>query len=147
RHPALVRHRTGVTRDGQLLAQDITVTMDGGAYVTLSPVVLSRGIIHAAGPYACDHVRIDGRAMFTNAVPFGAFRGFGAPQTHFAVERHMDVIAHRLGIDPAELRRRNLLRDGEQTATGQVVNDGTDRIAVLERALTLADYDQKRASK
>jgi len=147
RHPARVRHRTGLTKDGKLLAQDIEVVMDGGAYVTLSPVVLSRGIIHAAGPYACEHVRIDGRAMFTNAVPFGAFRGFGAPQTHFAGERHMDVIAHRLGLDPAELRRRNLLRDGEQTATGQVVKDGTDRLAVLERALALADYDQKRAMK
>src|SRR5437773_9381990 len=147
RHPARVRHRTGLTKDGKLLAQDIEVVMDGGAYVTLSPVVLSRGIIHAAGPYACQHVRIDGRAMFTNAVPFGAFRGFGAPQTHFAGERHMDVIAHRLDLDPAELRRRNLLRDGEQTATGQVVKDGTDRLAVLERALALADYDKKRATK
>jgi CO/xanthine dehydrogenase Mo-binding subunit len=144
RHPALVRHRTGVTRDGQLLAQDITVIMDGGAYVTLSPVVLSRGIIHAAGPYACDHVRIEGRAMFTNAVPFGAFRGFGAPQTHFANERHMDVIARRLGIDPAELRRRNLLRDGQSTATGQVITDGTDRVAVMDRALELADYRRQR---
>jgi CO/xanthine dehydrogenase Mo-binding subunit len=146
RHPSLVRHRTGVTPDGRLLAQDIEVVMDGGAYVTLSPVVLSRGIIHAAGPYACDHVRIDGRAMFTNAVPFGAFRGFGAPQTHFANERHMDRIAARLGLDPAELRRRNLLRDEESTATGQIIRDGTDRRAVLEHALTLADYDSKRAA-
>ena len=146
RHPSLVRHRTGVTPDGRLLAQDIEVVMDGGAYVTLSPVVLSRGIIHAAGPYACDHVRIDGRAMFTNAVPFGAFRGFGAPQTHFANERHMDRVAARLGLDPAELRRRNLLRDEESTATGQVIRDGTDRRAVLEHALTLADYDSKRAA-
>jgi len=146
RHPSLVRHRTGVTPDGRLLAQDIEVVMDGGAYVTLSPVVLSRGIIHAAGPYACDHVRIDGRAMFTNAVPFGAFRGFGAPQTHFANERHMDRVAARLGLDPAELRRRNLLRNEESTATGQVIRDGTDRRAVLEHALTLADYDSKRAA-
>jgi CO/xanthine dehydrogenase Mo-binding subunit len=146
RHPSLVRHRTGVTPDGRLLAQDIEVVLDGGAYVTLSPVVLSRGIIHAAGPYACDHVRIDGRAMFTNAVPFGAFRGFGAPQTHFANERHMDRIAARLGLDPAELRRRNLLRDEESTATGQIIRDGTDRRAVLEHALTLADYDSKRAA-
>ena len=145
RHPSRIRHRTGVTKDGLLLAQDIEVVMDGGAYVTLSPVVLSRGIIHAAGPYACDHVRIEGRAMFSNAVPFGAFRGFGAPQTHFANERHMDVIAHRLGIDPAELRRRNLLKDGQSTATGQVINDGTDRQAVLDRALTLAGWDRKRA--
>ncbi|HEY6108168.1 MAG TPA: xanthine dehydrogenase family protein molybdopterin-binding subunit, partial [Gemmatimonadales bacterium] len=146
RHPALVRHRTGVAADGRLLAQDIAVIMDGGAYVTLSPVVLSRGIIHAAGPYACDHVRIDGRAMFTNAVPFGAFRGFGAPQTHFANERHMDRIAARLGLDPVELRRRNLLRDGQSTATGQVIRDGTDRVALLDRALSLADYDAKRAA-
>src|SRR5207249_1904991 len=100
RHPARVRHRTGLTKDGKLLAQDIEVVMDGGAYVTLSPVVLSRGIIHAAGPYACEHVRIDGRAMFRNAVPFGAFRGFGAAQTHFAGERHMDVVAHGLGRLP-----------------------------------------------
>ena len=145
RHPSRIRHRTGVTKDGLLLAQDIEVVMDGGAYVTLSPVVLSRGIIHAAGPYACDHVRIEGRAMFSNAVPFGAFRGFGAPQTHFANERHMDVIAHRLGMDPAELRRRNLLKDGQSTATGQVITDGTDRQAVLDRALTLAGWDRKRA--
>ncbi len=146
RHPALVRHRTGVTRDGRLLAQDIEVVMDGGAYVTLSPVVLSRGIIHAAGAYACEHVRIDGRAMFTNAVPFGAFRGFGAPQTLFALERHMDVIARTLDLDPVELRRRNLIRDGQSTATGQVIRDGCDRVAVLDRALALSAWERKRSA-
>jgi len=144
RHPALVRHRTGLTEDGRLLAQDIEVILDGGAYVTLSPVVLSRGIIHAAGPYACDHVRIAGRAMFSNAVPFGAFRGFGAPQTLFACERHMDVIARTLRMDPVELRRKNLIRDGQRTATGQVIQDGTDRVAVLERALALSTFEEKR---
>src|SRR5207249_4897124 len=85
RHPSVVRHRTGLTRDGRLVAMDVEVVLDGGAYVTLSPVVLSRGCIHAAGPYRCEHVRIDGRAMFTNTPPNGAFRGFGAPQTQFAV--------------------------------------------------------------
>ncbi|HEV2749142.1 MAG TPA: xanthine dehydrogenase family protein molybdopterin-binding subunit [Gemmatimonadales bacterium] len=144
RHPALVRHRTGLSRDGRLLAQDIEVVIDGGAYVTLSPVVLSRAIIHAAGPYACDHVRITGRAMFTNAVPFGAFRGFGAPQTQFAGERHMDVIARTLAVDPVELRRVNLLKDGQTTATGQVIQDGTDRLAVMERALELSRYREKK---
>ncbi|MFQ5689445.1 MAG: xanthine dehydrogenase family protein molybdopterin-binding subunit [Gemmatimonadota bacterium] len=144
RHPATVRHRTGVDRDGRLLAQDIEVVMDGGAYVTLSPVVLSRGIIHAAGPYSCDNVRVRGRVVFTNAVPFGAFRGFGNPQTVFACERHMDTIARRLGMDPAELRRINLLRDGQTTATGQVIRDGTDRVSVLDRALELADYAKAR---
>jgi len=144
RHPSRVRHRTGLTKDGRLLAQDIEVVLDGGAYVTLSPVVLSRGIIHAAGPYSCDNVRIQGRAVFTNAVPFGAFRGFGAPQTLFACERHMDVIARTLGLDPVELRRINLIRDGQSTATGQVIRDGTDRVAVLERALTLSGYREKQ---
>ena len=74
---------------------DIDAVFDGGAYATLSAVVLSRGVIHASGPYRCDHVRIRGRAMMTNTPPNGAFRGFGAPQTQFAVEVHMDRIAER----------------------------------------------------
>jgi CO/xanthine dehydrogenase Mo-binding subunit len=149
RHPCLVRHRTGVDRDGRLLAQDIAVRMDAGAYVTLSPVVLSRGIIHAAGPYFCPNVRVEGEAALTNSVPHGAFRGFGAPQTIFACERHMDVIAARLGMDPSDLRRVNLLRDGQTTATGQVVrahppSKGTDRVALMDEALAMSDFIRKR---
>ncbi len=145
RHPALVRHRTGVDRDGRMLAQEIEVVLDGGAYVTLSPVVLSRSIIHAAGPYACENVRIEGRAMFTNLPPFGAFRGFGAPQSQFACERHMDRIAAEIGMDPVELRRTNLIGDGDSTATGQVIRDGADRIEVMERALEMSDYRGRQA--
>jgi CO/xanthine dehydrogenase Mo-binding subunit len=144
RHPARIRHRTGVDHDGRLLAQEIDVLMDGGAYVTLSPVVLSRGIIHAAGPYHCENVRINGSVVLTNAVPYGAFRGFGAPQTHFANERHMNVIAERIGIDPLELRRINLLRDGQTTSTGQVINDGTDRVAIMDRAVARSEYHRRR---
>jgi CO/xanthine dehydrogenase Mo-binding subunit len=144
RHPSLVRHRTGVDGDGRLVAQDIDVALDGGAYVTLSPVVLSRGVIHAAGPYACDNVRIRGRAMLTNSPPHGAFRGFGAPQTHFANERHMDVVAATIGIDPDEFRRRNLIVDGQTTATGQRITDGTDRVALLDHALELSSYRQRQ---
>src|SRR5215207_2644669 len=99
RHPSIVRHRTGVRRDGTLTAMDVEVVIDGGAYVTLSPVVLSRGGIHAAGPYRCPNTRIDGRAMFTNTPPNGAFRGFGAPQTQFAVEVHMQRVAEAVGLD------------------------------------------------
>ncbi len=146
RHPSRVRHRTGVDHDGRLLVQDIEVILDGGAYVTLSPVVLSRSIIHASGPYACDHVRIDGRAMFTNSPPFGAFRGFGAPQTQFACERHMNRIAEALGIDPVEIRRINLIGDGDSTATGQVIRDGADRIEVMQRALEMSDYRDRVAA-
>ncbi|MFQ5742175.1 MAG: xanthine dehydrogenase family protein molybdopterin-binding subunit [Acidobacteriota bacterium] len=144
RHPSRVRHRTGVDDNGRLLAQEIEVLLDGGAYVTLSPVVLSRAIIHAAGPYACDNVRIVGKVLLTNSVPYGAFRGFGAPQSQFANERHMDVIAKTLGMEPAEVRRVNLIRDGQSTSTGQVIEDGTDRVALMRTALTEARYEDKR---
>jgi CO/xanthine dehydrogenase Mo-binding subunit len=145
RHPSRVRHRTGVDRDGRLIAQDIDVLLDGGAYMTLSPVVLSRGVIHAGGPYACENVRIRGRVVLTNSPPYGAFRGFGAPQTHFAGERHMDRVAEALGMDPVELRRRNLIRDGDATATGQVISDGTDRVGLLDRALDEARWSERRS--
>ncbi|MDX1577963.1 MAG: molybdopterin cofactor-binding domain-containing protein, partial [Gemmatimonadota bacterium] len=144
RHPARIIHRTGVDAEGRLLAQDIEIRLDGGAYVTLSPVVLSRACIHAAGPYACDHVRIRGEAVLTNRVPYGAFRGFGNPQACFGFERHMDAIAERLELDPIEVRRKNLIRDGQTTATGQVIEDGADRVAVLDRAVALGRVAERR---
>ncbi|HEX9148978.1 MAG TPA: xanthine dehydrogenase family protein, partial [Thermoanaerobaculia bacterium] len=119
RHPAAIRHRTGVTRDGRLTAIEIDVLMDGGAYMTLSPVVLSRGVIHATGPYRCDNVLVHGRVVMTNTPPNGAFRGFGAPQTQFAAEVHMERIAEALGMDPVRLREVNAYRPGDTTATGQ----------------------------
>ena len=82
--------------------------------------------------------------MLSNSVPFGAFRGFGAPQTLFAVERHMDRIAAAIGMDPVELRRINLIKDGQTTATGQVIAGGTDRHALLERALASSDYKRRK---
>ncbi|MBX3380350.1 MAG: xanthine dehydrogenase family protein [Phycisphaeraceae bacterium] len=148
RHPSLVRHKTAVAKDGRLLAQHIEVILDGGAYVTLSPVVLSRGIIHAAGPYFCENVLIESKAVLTNCVPYGAFRGFGAPQTIFACERQMDRIAHAVGLEPVEVRRINLLRDGQTTSTQQIVSGGTDRHALLDSAVRASDYDKhKRESE
>src|SRR5262252_1768912 len=123
RHPSRTRHRTGVTRDGKLLAMEIDFTLDGGAYETLSPVVLSRGTIHAAGPYSCPNVRIRSRAVATNTPPQGAFRGFGAPQSVFALERHLDRVAAAVGLTPEELRRRNFIGKGQTTATGQVIRE------------------------
>ena len=145
RHPSIVRHRTGVTRNGTLLAMDVDVIIDGGAYVTLSPVVLSRGGIHAAGPYRCENIRIRGRAMFTNTPPNGAFRGFGAPQTLFAVEAHMDRIAATLDLDPVAIRERNALRPGDTTATGQRLNADCSALEVLRTAVERSDYRRKRA--
>jgi CO/xanthine dehydrogenase Mo-binding subunit len=146
RHPSSVRHRTGVMNDGRIVAQDIEMVIDAGAYITLSPVVLSRGIIHAGGAYSCENVRITGKAMLTNSVPYGAFRGFGAPQSLFAMERHMDVIAEQLGIDAVEIRRMNLIKDGQSTSTGQVIDDGTDREGLLDLAVARSGYREKQAA-
>ena len=144
RHPSIVRHRTGLARNGRLVAMDVDVIMDGGAYATLSAVVLSRGVIHAAGPYRCDHVRIRGRAMMTHTPPNGAFRGFGAPQTQFAIEAHMDRIADHLGIDPVKLRELNALRPGDTTATGQKLGKDTSALPVLRDAVKRSRFAQKR---
>jgi CO/xanthine dehydrogenase Mo-binding subunit len=144
RHPAIVRHRTGVTRSGRLTAMDVDVLLDGGAYATLSAVVLSRGVIHASGPYRCDHVRIRGRATMTNTPPNGAFRGFGAPQTQFAVEAHMDRIAEAIGVDPVRIREINALRPGDTTATGQRLGRDCSALAVLREAVKRTDFKRRR---
>jgi len=144
RHPSRTRHRTAVTRDGKLLAMDIEFILDGGAYLTLSPVVLSRGTIHAAGPYFCPNVRIRSSAVATNAPPHGAFRGFGAPQSVFALERHLDQVAKAVGLAPDELRRRNFVREGETLAIGQVIRQKVDMAHMMKRAFELSDYYAKR---
>ena len=144
RHPAIVRHRTGVTRDGRLVAQDIEVIMDGGAYCTLTPVVLSRGALHAGGPYRCPNVRIRARATRTNTPPNGAFRGFGAPQTEFAAETHLNRIAEALAISPLEIRRRNVYVPGDATPTGQILRDSVAGEEVLERAAEASEFERLR---
>ena len=143
RHPSIVRHKTGLKKDGRITAMDVEVVIDGGAYVTLSPVVLSRGGIHAAGPYRCANTRIHGRAMFTNTPPNGAFRGFGAPQTQFAMEVHMERIAEALGLDPVKLREKNALRPGDLTATGQKLREDCSALQVLKDAVKRSGYRRK----
>jgi CO/xanthine dehydrogenase Mo-binding subunit len=144
RHPSRTRHKTAVTKEGKLLAMEIDFVIDGGAYCTLSPVVLSRGTIHAAGPYSCTNVRIRSRAVATNVPPHGAFRGFGAPQSIFALERQMDKVAQTVGLMPEEFRRRNFVQQGQTTATSQVIREKVDMEGLLDRALDLTDFRAKR---
>jgi CO/xanthine dehydrogenase Mo-binding subunit len=144
RHPGIIRHRTGVRRDGRLIASEIEIVLDGGAYVTLTPVVLSRGAIHALGPYRCDNVRIIAQAVATNTPPNGAFRGFGAPQVTFAYEMQMEKIAAELGLDPLQVRRINMLREGDITATGQRLLWSVGSEEVLSAAVEHSDYLNKR---
>ncbi len=145
RHPAIVTHRTGIMRDGTLVAQEIEIVMDGGAYCTLTPVVLSRGAIHSGGPYRCPNVRIRARATRTNTPPNGAFRGFGAPQVEFAAEIQVDRLAEALDLSPLEIRRRNLYREGDTTPTGQVLRESVAASEVLERAAEAAEFEGVRA--
>jgi CO/xanthine dehydrogenase Mo-binding subunit len=144
RHPSRTRHRTAVSKDGKILGGEIEFTIDGGAYATLSSVVLSRGTIHAGGPYYWPSVRIRTKAVATNTPPHGAFRGFGAPQSLFAMERHMDRIAQVVGISPIEIRRRNFLKPGQTTTTEQTIRENFDLDCLLQRALELSDYSAKK---
>jgi CO/xanthine dehydrogenase Mo-binding subunit len=144
RHPSRTRHRTAVSQDGKILGGEIEFTIDGGAYATLSSVVLSRGAIHAGGPYYWPNVRIHAKAVATNAPPHGAFRGFGAPQSIFAMERHIDRIAQVMGISPVEIRRRNFLQAGQTTTTEQTVREPIDLEKLLDRALSLSEYYSKK---
>jgi CO/xanthine dehydrogenase Mo-binding subunit len=144
RHPARIRHRTGVKKDGTLVAQDIDVLMDGGAYITLSPVVLSRGVLHATGHYECPNVRVSGAVVKTNTPPNGAFRGFGAPQTLFAAEMQVEKIAARLRLDPLSVRKKNLFREGSVTATEQVLKESVGAEAVLDRVVASSGYWRRK---
>ena len=144
RHPSRVRHRTAVTRDGKLLGAEVEIALDGGAYSTLSSTVLSRATIHAGGPYYWPNFRVRSEAYATNCPPHGAFRGFGAPQSLFAIERHMDHVAEALGLAPDELRRRNFLKTGQTTTTGQEIKENIDLDALMSRALNESDYHAKR---
>ena len=144
RHPAIVRHRTGVTRDGRLIAQDIEVVMDGGAYCTLTPGRPVARRDPRRRPVSLPQ-RPDPRARArTNTPPNGAFRGFGAPQTEFAAETHLNRIAEALEISPLEIRRRNVYQVGDTTPTGQVLRGSVAGEEVLERAAEAGEFERLR---
>ena len=119
RHPSRTTLRMGLVRDGRILASHMTMVCDGGAYGLSTEGVMRKGAILGAGPYAIPNVRVDTYGIYTNNTPSGAFRSFGALQTEFATESHLDICAERLGLDPFEIRRVNAMRDGALTHTKQ----------------------------
>src|SRR5207247_8166659 len=119
KHPATIHIKTGLKKDGTLAARQVTAYFNTGAYSDIGPVVARNGGSAMSGPYKVPHVKIDSRAVWSNIVPAGALRGFGVPQAVWAYESQMDMIAERLGIDPLEFRRKNLLRDHDLFATGE----------------------------
>ena len=143
RHPSRVRYRTAASADGILLAIDVDVVLNAGAYQTLSSAVLWRSLVTAAGPYRVPNVRVVARSVATNTVPNGAFRGFGSPQVIFPHESQMDLVAERLGLDRVEIRRRNVLHPGDRTSTDHMVRDSVGVAATLDRAAELADWSAR----
>ena len=133
RHATIIRVRTGATRDGMLTAIEAELYGDSGAYASLGEKVMTRATTHATGPYIVPNAKIDCYAMYTNNAPCGAFRGFGVTQSAFAVESNMDILARELGMDAVELRRKNALRVGATTATGQMLRESVGLPECLDR--------------
>lgn len=145
RHPTVSKIRTAVRNDGEIIAVETETFMDTGAYITLSPVVLARCVLHMTAPYEIPHSKIIGHLCKTNTPPNGAYRGFGAPQAFFAMEMHMEDIAKRLKIDPVKLRSINHHRKGSLTMTSQNMGDDVWCAEVLEKAVDLSEYYKKKS--
>ncbi len=143
RHPVWVRYKTGFKKDGTLTAIECDYILDGGGYLTISDVVMFRGILHCAVAYRCENVVIRGKVARTNSFPCGAFRGFGAPQAIWGIESHMDAIAARLGKTPHDVRRLVHARPGDVTPTGQVLSTENGSTACLDLALKRSDFARK----
>jgi len=133
RHPTIIRIKTGARRDGTITAVEAELYGDSGAYASLGEKVMTRATTHATGPYVVGSAKIDCYAMYTNNAPCGAFRGFGVTQSAFAVESNMDIVAEALGMDPIEFRRKNAMRVGAVTATGQVLRESVGLLTCLEK--------------
>ncbi len=144
RHPSTTRIRTAVRRDGTITGLEIELRFNGGAFTTLSRVVQQRGMLHCQGAYRIANVAIHSLTVATNMVPSGAYRGFGAPQGLFAIERHMDRIARELALDPLDVRLKNIVDEGDTFPCGQKLK-GVFARQVLERAAELSGYRKKRA--
>jgi CO/xanthine dehydrogenase Mo-binding subunit len=144
RHPFKIVHRLGVDKDGRITACDVKLYCDAGAYNGLSAVVAERANATALGPYRVPNVQVDTFVVYTNNLFGGAFRGFGSPQVTFAMESQLDDAADRLGLSPAEIRRLNLLRVGDETATSQKLPESVGAVETLELAVSKSEFEAKR---
>ena len=141
RHPFQMHYKVGVENDGTLVSAEILLEENAGAYATLSTVVSYRSCAQAMGPYVIPNIHVDSNSYLTNLPTTGAFRGFGSPQAAFGHERMMDVIADELGIEPMELRLKNIVQPGDQTQTAQVLNESVGAEETIREAAKLAHWD------
>jgi CO/xanthine dehydrogenase Mo-binding subunit len=146
RHPARIRVRLGAKRDGSFVARRVWADWDTGAYADTGPNVAMKGGWAAIGPYRCDHVEVDSCCVYTSSSPAGAFRGYAATQAAWAGEQCVDLLADELGMDPVDLRLRNVLRDGDRFATGEQVHD-FHVAECLERVAERIGWRERRRGK
>jgi CO/xanthine dehydrogenase Mo-binding subunit len=135
RHPITIRCHWGAMRDGRITGVQAEVLADGGAYASTSVEVLKIATLFASGCYEVPNISVDGYVVYTNNIPCGAFRGFGAPQAQFAAESMVTRLAHALNIDPIEMRRRNIYREGSIEPAQQPLPPGVSALPVLERCV------------
>lgn len=140
RHPFVIRARWGATKEGRLVAARCEVIQDGGAYAYTSTKVLGNATLMCTGPYEIEHVSVDSYSVYTNHLPNGAFRGFGGPQGAYAAEGQINKLAERLGLDPVEIRRRNLLREGAQLSVGSPLPPGVTIDKVVDACASQAGW-------
>ena len=143
RHQYFIRHKWGAKRDGRIIAAQAELIADAGAYCYTSNKVLGNATLMAIGVYDIPNVHVDSYAVYTNNIPAGAMRGFGAPQALFAAEQQMDRLAEKLGLDPITIRLRNCLREGSLLATQTVVPKGVSVAQVIERCAREAGWREE----
>lgn len=142
RHPYFIRQRWGARKDGTLVAAAVEVIADGGAYVYTSGKVLGNATLQCTGPYEIPNVKVDSYAVYTNNMPGGAFRGFGGPQATFSAEMQMNRLAEALGMDPVQIRLKNILREGSLLSVGTPLPKGVSLPQVVEQAALKAGWQQ-----
>ncbi len=145
RHPYVIRARWGATREGKVIAADVKVIADGGAYAYTSTKVLGNATLMCTGPYEIPNVKVDSYAVYTNNIPGGAFRGFGGPQGAFAAETQLNRLAEALGMDPVEIRVRNVLREGSLMSVGTPLPKGVSLPQVIERCAQASGWTETAA--
>lgn len=145
RHPYLIRTKWGATREGKVLAAEVEVIADGGGYAYTSTKVLGNATLMCTGPYEIPNVKVDSYAVYTNNMVTGAFRGFGGPQAAFAAETQMNRLAERLGLDPVEIRLRNILREGSVLSVGTPLPKGVSLPQVVEHCARAAGWQETPA--
>ncbi len=141
RHAFNMRYKFGASKEGRLIAAHVTIISNGGAYASYGPAVVTRSATMAIGPYECPYVYVDAYEVYTNYPIGGAMRGFGAPQMAPCHEAIMDEIGRRCGLSPVEVRRRNILRPGSSTTTGQILEYGVGALETLRQTCSRAWTD------